>query len=61
MKDTDCGHPATITELRGTAEQGRLVLAGVLDRLDGAFPRPPGGTGWDRARTWCRWAAAVPC
>ncbi|NUP50424.1 MAG: hypothetical protein HOW97_24405, partial [Catenulispora sp.] len=42
MKDTHCGHPTTITELRGTAEQGRLVLADVLDRLDGAFPAAAG-------------------
>jgi adenosylhomocysteinase len=31
--------PATaITELQGTAEQGRLVLAEVLDRIQAAFP-----------------------
>ena len=31
--------PATaITELQGTAEQGRLVLADVLDRIEAAFP-----------------------
>lgn len=31
--------PATaITELQGTAEQGRLVLAEVLDRIEAAFP-----------------------
>ena len=42
MKDTHCGHASTSTELRGTAEQGRLVLAEVLDRLDGAFPAAAG-------------------
>jgi S-adenosylhomocysteine hydrolase len=31
--------PATaVTELQGTAEQGRLVLAEVLDRVEAAFP-----------------------
>ena len=39
MKDTHHRGPATaITELQGTAEQGRLVLAEVLDRIEAAFP-----------------------
>ena len=39
MKDTHHRSPATaITELQGTAEQGRLVLAEVLDRIEAAFP-----------------------
>ncbi|NUR58246.1 MAG: hypothetical protein HOV87_06060 [Catenulispora sp.] len=42
MKDKHCGHTSTSTELRGTAEQGRLVLAELLDRLDGAFPAAAG-------------------
>ncbi|MEY9932891.1 adenosylhomocysteinase [Catenulispora sp. GP43] len=37
--DTHHRGPATaITELQGTAEQGRLVLAEVLDRIEAAFP-----------------------
>jgi hypothetical protein len=37
--DTYHPGPATaITELQGTAEQGRLVLAEVLERIDAAFP-----------------------
>ena len=31
-----------ITELQGTPEQGRLVLAGVLDRIEAAFPAAAG-------------------
>jgi adenosylhomocysteinase len=39
VKDTHHRSPATaITELQGTAEQGRLVLAEVLDRIEAAFP-----------------------
>ncbi|OLE22028.1 MAG: hypothetical protein AUG49_20445, partial [Catenulispora sp. 13_1_20CM_3_70_7] len=40
--DMRSGHATTTTELLGTAEQGRLVLAEVLDRLDGAFPAAAG-------------------
>ena len=32
------GPSTAITELQGTAEQGRLVLAEVLDRIEAAFP-----------------------
>jgi S-adenosylhomocysteine hydrolase len=42
VKDKHSGPATTITELRGTAEQGRLVMAEVLDRLDGVFPAAVG-------------------
>ncbi len=39
VMDTHHRSPATaITELQGTAEQGRLVLTEVLDRIQAAFP-----------------------
>ncbi|MFL6115400.1 MAG: hypothetical protein ACJ786_29250 [Catenulispora sp.] len=40
--DIRSGPATAITELLGTAEQGRLVLAEVLDRLEGAFPAAAG-------------------
>ena len=41
--DTHQGSPATaVTELQGTAEQGRLVLVEVLDRIEAAFPAAAG-------------------
>lgn len=41
--DTHHRGPATaITELQGTAEQGRLVLSEVLDRIEAAFPAAVG-------------------
>ena len=41
--DTHHRSPATaITEFQGTAEQGRLVLVEVLDRIEAAFPAAAG-------------------
>ncbi|ACU75648.1 S-adenosyl-L-homocysteine hydrolase, NAD binding [Catenulispora acidiphila DSM 44928] len=41
--DTHQGSAATaVTELQGTAEQGRLVLVEVLDRIEAAFPAAAG-------------------